>query len=222
VRVLEQTTTVPTPWWARVIAWLGLPAAGAALLLLVVRAALWLPLPGWLRLIRELRPPAATIGAGALGALIGLVLAALADRESLTVRITPAEVVLSRPGRVHAVPRAGVTLAFPDRDQLVLLGRTGEELAREPSHLSAHRLRAAFAAHGIGWAEQDPYLAAYRRWVPGLSELPGAAQALLAARQEALASGDETEKRELRDEIARLGYVVRDERKRQYWRRVDG
>jgi hypothetical protein len=58
--------------------------------------------------------------------------------------------------------------------------------------------------------------------VPGLPELPATAQALLAARQKALQSGDDGDKREFRAELGRLGYVVRDDRKRQYWRQADG
>jgi hypothetical protein len=220
--VLEPTTIVPTPWWARVLVWLGLPAAGAALLFVAVRVLRWLPLPGPLHLVRELPPTTGSIIAAALGALLGFVLAALVDRESLTVRIGSAEVVLSRPGTRHVVPRPEVAVAFPDRDQLVLLGRTGREVAREPSHLPAGRLRAAFTAHGIAWADEDPYLAAYRRWVPDLPELPAAAHALFAARQRALVAGDDADLRELRAELARLGLVVRDERKKQHWRRADG
>src|SRR4051812_27357020 len=34
--VLQQTTTVPTPWWARTLVWLCLPAVGAALVLLLI------------------------------------------------------------------------------------------------------------------------------------------------------------------------------------------
>jgi hypothetical protein len=220
--VLQQTTNVPTPWWARVLVWTCLPAVGAALLFVVIRVAVRLPLPGPFNLARELPEPAATIVATALGGLLGLVLAGLVDRESLTLRITTAEVVLTRPGTTVTVPRAEVIVAFPDRDQLVLLGRTGRELAREPCHLSARRLRAAFAANGVAWADQDPYLSSYRRWVPDLPDLPATAHALLAARQKAVDSGDDTDKRELRAELGRLGYVVRDDRKRQYWRRAEG
>jgi len=220
--VLEPTTTVPTPWWVRVLAWLGLPLAGAALLFLVVRLAGWLPLPGPLRLVRGLPEPAATIVVVVVGVLLGLVLAALVDRESLTVQFTMAELVLSRPGSTVVVPRAEVAVAFPDRDELVLLSPTGRELAREPCHLSAARLGRAFTDYGIAWAEQDPYFASYRRWVPGLPELPPSAHALLAARQKALESGDDGDKRELRAELGRLGYVVRDDHKRQYWRPADG
>jgi len=220
--VLETTTTVPTPWWVRVLAWLGLPLAAAALLFLVMRLAGWLPLPGPLRLVRGLPEPAATIVVVVVGVLLGLVLAALVDRESLTVQFTMAELVLSRPGSTAVVPRAEVAVAFPDRDELVLLSPTGRELAREPCHLSAARLGRAFTDYGIAWAEQDPYFAAYRRWVPDLPELPPSAHALLAARQKALESGDDGDKRELRAELGRLGYVVRDDHKRQYWRPADG
>jgi hypothetical protein len=220
--VLEPTTTLPTPWWVRVLVWLGLPLIGAALLFSVVRLAGWLPLPGLLGRVRGLPEPVATIVVVAVGVLSGAVLAAMVDRESLTVRITGAEVALSRPGSAVTVARAEVAVAFPDRDELVLLGPTGRELAREPSHLSATRLGRAFTEHGIAWADHDPYLASYRRWVPGLPELPAAAHALLAARQQALQSGDDGDKRELRAELGRLGYVVRDDRKRQYWRRADG
>ena len=220
--VLEQTTTVPTPWWTRTLVWLGLPAAGAGLMLLIVAVAGQRWLPGPFALVRKLPDPIAGYALPALGAVIGLVLAALVDRESLTVRLSGAEVRLSRPGHHRVVPRADVAVAFPDRDQLVLLGRTGRVLAREPSHLSATRLRAAFAAHGIAWADQDPYLAAYRRWVPGLPDLPATAEPILVARQKALSAGDDDEVRELGEELSRLGIVVRDERKKQYWRRAEG
>jgi hypothetical protein len=217
-----EQTIVPTPIWARVLAWLGLPLAGGGLLLLVLRTAAWLPLPGPLTLVRKLPEPAATSVAIGLGVLFGLVLASFVDREALTVRISPAEVVLSRPGTVSKVPLAQVAVAFRERDHLILLGRTGRELAREPSYLSGHHLREAFLQRGIAWADGDPYSSAYRRWVPGLPEIPATAHALFEARQEALKSGDESDQRELRIELARLGYVIRDDHKRQYWRYADG
>ncbi|GAA2603802.1 hypothetical protein Adu01nite_34930 [Paractinoplanes durhamensis] len=213
---------MPTPWWARALIWLLIPLTGGALLLLVVRAAWWLSLPGPFALIRRLPAPTTTAVAVTLGVLLGAVLAALVDRESLTVRIGPAEVVLSRPGTESRVPRADVAVAFPDRDQLILLGHTGRELTRAPCHLSVRRLRAGFTERGIAWADQDPYLSVYRRWVPGLPEIEPTAHALFAARQTALTARDERDQHELRTELGRLGYVVRDDHKRQYWRHADG
>ena len=215
-------TTVPTPRLVRVLVWLGLPAVGAALLLFAVRVLDWLPFSGPFGVLRHLSPGLGTIVALAAGAVLGLVLAALVDRESLTVRLTGTEVLLTRPGTTRAVPRGEVAVAFRDRDQLVLLGRTGRELAREPCHLAAPRLRAAFAQHGVPWVDDDPYRAAYRRWVPGLPDVPAAADAIFAARQQAVEAGDDGDRRELREELGRLGIVVRDRGRRQYWRKADG
>ncbi len=213
---------MPTPWWSRVLVWLCLPAAGAALLW----GILWLidrvPFGGPFELIRRLPEPWDLVAGLGIGLVVGLIFAALVDAESLTVRVTPLEVVLTRPGHRRAVPKGEIAVAFPDRDQLVLLGRTGRELAREPSHLSKQRLSAAFGSRGVPWADQDPYGDAYRRWVPGLPEVPPAADAVFTARQKALTAGDDEDVRELREELGRLGFVVRDDRKKQYWRRADG
>ncbi|GAA0555272.1 hypothetical protein GCM10010172_42440 [Paractinoplanes ferrugineus] len=220
--MIEQTTTVPTPSWARVLTWLGLPLAGGAMILMFLRVASWLPLPLPFGILRRLPEPAAGWIAISIGMALGLALASLVHREALTVQINPAEVVLSRPGVVNRVPLGQVAVAFHEHDQLILLGRTGRELAREPSYLSVRRIREAFLERGVAWTESDPYSSAYRRWVPGLPEIAATANALFEARQAALRSGDEGDGRELRAELARLGYVIRDEGKRQYWRYADG
>lgn len=69
------------------------------------------------------------------------------------------------------------------------------------------------------WADADPHLAEFRRWVPGTPGLPEGANALFKAREKALKKqGDAEDARELRKELARLGVVVRDEDRRQCWR----
>ncbi|XVV11019.1 YqeB family protein [Actinoplanes sp. CA-131856] len=212
------TTTVPTPWWLRTLVWITAPALGfgAALLLRLLGGVEWLPGP--FGLIEELPSVVTTYVTPGLGVILGLVLAAMVDAESLKVRVSTAEVELTRPGHRRVVPRADIAVVFPDRDKLVLLGRTGQELAREPTLLMSRRLRAAFTEHGVPWADEDPYLAAYRRWVPDLPDISPAANAILAERQKALKSGDEDELRDLREELGRLGVVVRDVKKKQYWR----
>lgn len=220
-------TTIATGVRTRAAGWLGLPVAGGLLLLAVDRVADWVvripwgPVRGPFRLVQQLPEPQATIGALVLGAVVGLVLASLADAESLTVRFEPDAVLLIRPGVRRSVPRRDVTVAFREGDRLVLLGPTGRETAREPAHLSPRRLAPAFRAHGIAWADRDPYAGAYRRWVPGLPEVPAEAEALFTARQKALKGGDTGDAGELRDELARLGFVVRDDHQRQHWRRVE-
>ena len=49
-------------------------------------------------------------------------------------------------------------------------------------------------------------------------DLPQAADAFLRARARALRDDKKDDAAELRDELAKLGVVVRDEKKKQYWR----
>ncbi|GGQ55602.1 YqeB family protein [Couchioplanes azureus] len=215
--------TVATPVWVRAAVWLALPAVGAGVGWVVRQLLDWIvripfvPMRDALEWAAEAPDPQATFVALALGAALGLVLAYYVDRESLTVQAAGTEVVLTRPGVRRTVPRGEITAAYRDRDELVLLGRAGQELAREPCHLAPRRLATLF---GSTWHDRDPYADAYRRWVPGLPELPAEAEAMLKARQKALDKGDTDEAQELRTELSRLGFVLRDERKRQHFRRT--
>jgi hypothetical protein len=53
-------------------------------------------------------------------------------------------------------------------------------------------------------------------------DLPGAVNAVLRARSKAFAAGNKgkADLRELREEISKLGHVVRDQNKNQYWRAI--
>ncbi|MFD0385461.1 hypothetical protein ACFQ2B_33740 [Streptomyces stramineus] len=138
----------------------------------------------------------------------------------MAVRVSDERVVLTRKGRDQQFPRDAVGTAFRDGKRLVLLGRDGAELAREECDLNARRMADAFTKHGYAWADGDPHRGEFRRWVRDAPGLPEGANAVLKARQRLLekhgSSGDEV--RELRDDLARLGVVVRDEKRRQYWR----
>lgn len=217
--------TVATPLGARIAVWSGLPAVGAGLGWVLHQLPGWVlklpfaPLRGPFRLADRLPEPESTVVALLLGVAGGLVLAYLVDRESLTVRMSGTEVVLTRPGASRTVARADLAVVYREGDRLVLLGRTGRELARETSHLSPRKLAALF---GGAWSDRDPYADAYRRWVPGLPEVPAEPEAIFVARQQALDAGDSDDAAELRAELGRLGFVVRDEKKRQHFRRTEG
>jgi len=216
--------TVATPLWARVAVWSVLPAAGAGIGWVVHQVPGWvlripfIPMRGPFKLADRLPEPESTVVALLLGVAGALVLAYLVDRESLTVRMSGSQVVLTRPGGSRTVSRADLAVAYREGDHLVLLGRTGRELARETSHLSPRKLAALF---GGAWSDHDPYADAYRRWVPGLPEVAAEPEAIFVARQKALDSGDSDDAKELRAELGRLGFVVRDEKKRQSFRRTE-
>lgn len=222
-----EQTVVATPRWMQVLIWLGLVAllAGAGWLLQALAGWIaslpWAPFQGVFERVDRLPEPVATVGALLVGGAAGLVLAHLASRESRSVRVGTEAATISWNGRHHTVPRTEVETVFLDRRELVVLGRTGRELAREPSDQDTDRLAAAFRAHGYPWRDGgDPHQHAYRRWVPDLPGLPPGADPLLKARHRALEQDHPAEARELRTDLGQLGVLVRDEAKRQYVRRT--
>ncbi len=211
-RISESTGT-------RLVRWAGLPVAGALvvwLLKLLANWAVtlrWTPFRGPLELVDSIAEPWATVGALVVGLVGGLVLALIAHGERLDVTVSPDHVRLVGDEYDETFARDDVTAVFVDRNQLVLLGSDTGELVRRPSELDVAALRAAFTRHGYPWRDGDPHADEYRRWVPGVEGLPPGADALLTAREK---NPDDAE--ELRAELARLGVIVRDEKRKQYWR----
>lgn len=156
----------------------------------------------------------------AAGSVIGPALGVVAHYEQLVIRLSDDRVVLTREGRAQEFSCDAVAAVFRDGRQLVLLGHDGGELTRQECDLDVGRVAAAFTEHGYAWADADPHKDEFRRWVPDTPGLPEGANAILKARQESLEkkgpSDDDVQ--ELREELARLGVVVRDEKRRQYWR----
>jgi hypothetical protein len=147
------------------------------------------------------------------------VLGFVAVHESLAVSVSAGRVVLSVRDSSQEFGRNEIALVVRDGKQLVLLGADGMEIAREECGLSWQRVADAFAEHGYRWADEDPHREEFRRWVPGMPGLPEGADALLRARAVAREKDEGADDaRELRGELLRLGVVVRDEKRRQYWR----
>jgi hypothetical protein len=162
-----------------------------------------------------------------LGVAAGVFLAAMALDETLKVTVTNTDVEFLKHSKTTRVPRSQVALAFLDGKDIVLQDSRSAELARERHDefkSDGNKLiPAAFRAHGYPWSDAgDPHADKFRRWVEDDPELSPAANAVLRARAKAFDQGDKgkADLRELRDEVAKLGIVVRDEDKKQYWRAV--
>ncbi|QOV41040.1 hypothetical protein IM697_06690 [Streptomyces ferrugineus] len=183
----------------------------------------WAPLQGPAELLNSVPEPWQTVGAVGVGAVLGLVVGFTALHESLAVSVSPSRVELRVRDSSQEFGRDEVALAVRDGKKLVLLGPDGMEIARETSELSWSKVAEAFAEHGYRWADEDPYRAEFRLWAPGMPGLPEGADALLRARAVAREKdGGAEDARELRGELLRLGVVVRDEKRRQYWRMPRG
>jgi hypothetical protein len=219
---------VAPPPAERALVWVGFPLIGAAAGWLLKSLAEWatslpwVPFQGPLELVASVPDPQATIGSLALGVAGGLVVAVLAEQDYVRVTVEDDQLTVTRGGSSRRVPRASVEAVFLDGKQLVLLGHETDEVVREGGDLpDAERLEAAFRAHGYPWVPGgDPHKDEYRRWVEDLPDLPAGADAVLKARARALDRGDKEDAVQLRLELGKLGIVVRDEGKRQFWRRT--
>ncbi|GCD35377.1 hypothetical protein OEIGOIKO_03120 [Streptomyces chrestomyceticus JCM 4735] len=223
----DRTTVGPTTG-ERAVLWAGFPVLGAVALWLVSRAAGWVaslpwaPMQGPFKLIASAPEPLLSIASVAVGALLGLAVAFFAEREYVTADIGPDRAALTVDGVTRTVPRAATAAVFRDGKNLVLLGHDTAELVRLCGDFDADRFAAAFERHGYPWhPDGDPYAADFRRWVAAQPDLTSAAHALFKARAHALKKGEKKDAEQLREELARLGVVVRDDKdKAQHWRLV--
>ncbi|WP_157062947.1 YqeB family protein [Actinopolyspora mortivallis] len=223
----KHATTVAEPVWLHVLYWIGFPVIGAAAGFVLRLGANWaqnlewVPFEGPLQLLNSIPEPVATIGAIVLGVIAGIVLAYLAKYEALEVIVSSEKVVFRQKGSAREFPGSEVKAVFLEKKQLVLIGTHDEELAKAPTDISSKKFAEAFRAYGYLWTEEDPYADRFQRWVPDTPGLPTGADALLAARAQALENNKTDDSAELRAQLAKLGVVVKDEKKRQYWRLVN-
>ncbi|MBA0050225.1 hypothetical protein E0L36_04720 [Streptomyces sp. AJS327] len=214
----------PTPA-DRAVLLLGVPLLGAVLGLVLpwvadwVAGLRWAPMQGPFELVASFGDGFGTRlacvgGGGVLGIGVGCVLLLMCMR--LTVDGTTIQVEAD--GDTQRVDGTEVHVVFVDGGQLVLLDAESRQLLREKCEPPVEAVAVAFTEHGYAWREGDPYAGLYRRWVPDLPDLPYAVHVLLKARETALRKKSRTDIRELRHEVQKLGYVVRDESTRQFWR----
>jgi hypothetical protein len=214
----------------KVVLFGGLPLAGLVLGFFLPRIADWASAQGWvpfqgpLKLIAGWDEWWVSVICIVIGLLAGVLLAAIALEDTLKVTITGQSVEFLKNQKTVTVPREKVAVAFLDGKEIVLQDSTSRELAREKHDQlksEARQIPAAFRQHGYPWSESgDPHADRFRRWVTDEPELPPTVNALLKARSKAFDQGDKgkADLRELRDEVTKLGYTVKDKEKKQYWR----
>lgn len=210
----------------------GLPLLGLALGFFLPRIADWAVRQRWVPWQRPLEFLAESDGwwvaaiCIALGVIGGLLLAAMALEDTLKTTISNTEVEFLKNQKTTRVLREKVALAFLDGKEIVLQDSHSAELAREKHDQFAsesNKIATAFRSHGYPWSDAgDPHENEFRRWVEDDPDLSPAANAVLRARSKAFDQGDKgkADLRELRQELTKLGHVIRDRDKKQYWRSV--
>jgi hypothetical protein len=179
-----------------------------------------LPVPLMHGVFRLLSMPPWWVAAG-IGGLLGAGVALIGLHEELTVAGDREWLALTRGGRSRRIARDAVVAAFLDGKHLVLLSVDSRELAREetdPGRSAA--LQSGFTGLGYPWLTADPHAEEFRLWVHGGPDLPPGGNGLLLARSKLLTNGSRGDLEELRQELGRLGVVVRDAGGKQYVRTV--
>ncbi|WP_112247913.1 YqeB family protein [Kribbella monticola] len=208
----------------------GLPLAGAALGFFLPLIAEWGAGQKWVPFLRPLELIAswdswwAVIACTAAGSIAGVLLAGMALEDTLKVTITNSGIEFLKNQQTVRVRREQVAVVFLDGREIVVQDASSRELARERHDQlksDARQIPGAFRRHGYPWSEAgDPHGEKFRRWVEDDPDLPPTVNAVLRARSKAFDQGDKgkADLRELREELGKLGYVVRDRNKNQYWR----
>ncbi|MCX4667595.1 hypothetical protein OG453_13135 [Streptomyces sp. NBC_01381] len=156
----------------------------------------------------------------AAGLVAGLLIALTELTEALKLKLTDDHLETDRNDLTRTIARAEVSAVFLDGKDLVILDGTSRQFARGPRTASPSTLAKAFRTHGYPWRESDPHAPLFHRWIPGVPALPAEAHALLAARKAALKRKSAEDARDIVESLQDLGYVVRDNDKNQYWRRL--
>ncbi|GLI04079.1 hypothetical protein YDYSG_01090 [Paenibacillus tyrfis] len=221
----QKPTAVGFSSAVRILLFVGCSALGIALgyfIPLIAKWALtlpWVPFQGPLKLITAFSGVWVTIVTSVLGLLAGLWFAEEVIKDTLHVVVSGETIRLEKDGTVQKFMRETIGSVFLDGKQLVILGNNGEEHARETYDWASERIAGALTEHGYPWSPGgDPYQDQFRRWVLDTPDLPPAVNALLKAREVALQKKERGEAKELRREVSKLGFVVKDEETRQYWR----
>jgi hypothetical protein len=223
-RTSPTSTVVGMPTADRVVITCGAPTLGALIGLFLPWIAgqllrlPWVPMGGPLRLIASLHEGWRLGICVAVGVVLGLGFAVIAVTESLKITVTDAMIRLDKDRHTWFLAKDDVHAAFRDGKRLVILGADSQVLLTEVHEASGEALGEAFRAHGYPWASEDPYSALFRKWEPGSPGLPSAVDTLLAAREVALRRRSTDAVKDLEKDLSRLGYVVRDDARTQYWR----
>jgi hypothetical protein len=139
-------------------------------------------------------------------------------RRAATVTVGPDEMGLELGDDRRTVARADVEAIYREGDALVVLDRESRQVFRGDTRAGAAVLERAFREFGYPWRAADPFAELYHRWVPETGLLPVAADAVLSARAVALRKKAGKEAGELREALQKLGYAVRDDGDKQFWR----
>jgi hypothetical protein len=182
-----------------------------------------LPVLPWEKLIEfiaSLNSLWVSIIATIIGIIVGILLTLTIFEESLEVTITYENLQLKLGDKVDTLDKKDISTIYIENKQLIILGKNSNELYREVFETKIDTVQETFRTYQYPWKEKDPFEKEYQRWVLGHPDFPEKVNALLYAREHALKEDEKEDAKYLREDLAKLGVVIRDERNGQYVRLV--
>lgn len=177
-----------------------------------------IPLEKLIELIASLNSFWVSVVATIIGIVAGILLTAIIFDESLEVTISYDKLQLKLGDKVETIDKKDISAIYMENKQLIILGQNCGELYRGVVETKKEVVREAFNKYQYPWKEEDPFESHYQRWVIGHPDFPEKINALLYAREHALKENKKKEAEYLREDLAKLGAVIRDERNGQYVR----
>ena len=153
-----------------------------------------------------------------IGTIAGLLLGFIILNESLEVTISYNNLHLKCGEKINLMDTTDTLAIYIENKHLIILGQKSNELYREVIEVKKDTVREAFNKHQYPWYETDPFSSEYERWALGHTDFPEKINVLLYARDRALKEKKKADAKYLREDLAQLGAVIRDERNGQYVR----
>jgi len=178
------------------------------------------PWEGLIEFIASLNNFWVSIVATIIGIIVGILLTIIIFEESLEVTITYENLHLKLGDKIDTIDKKDISAIYLEDKQLIILGKNSNQLYREVLETKIDTVRETFRTYEYPWKEKDPFEKEYQRWVLGHPDFPEKVNALLYAREHALKEDKKTDAKYLREDLAKLGVVIRDERNSQYVRLI--
>ncbi|MEH6852033.1 YqeB family protein [Bacillus pseudomycoides] len=153
-----------------------------------------------------------------IGTIAGLLVGFIILNESLEVTISYNNLQLKFGEKINVIEKQDILAIYIENKHLIILGQKSNELYREVIDVKKDTVREAFNKYQYPWNETDPFGSQYQRWVLGHTDFPEKMNVLLYARDRALKEKKKADAKYLREDLAQLGAVIRDERNGQYVR----
>lgn len=207
---------------------LGGTAVGMALAFILEFAASWQwgGFRGFFGIGASVGEPLLLAIGGALGFVLGAIVAIVVHSEALKATITDHAIRFTWDDAQVHVPRNLVTTIVMNSD-IVIATASSVELARVHNALNSSAFRAALREHGYPEPRNsDPHESEFITWKRDDDSLSSDISHLLRARSSALASGAHADAELLRRSLIVSGIAVRDvprlgrPRREQQWRRI--